>query len=49
VELANLFTGDSAARPDVGDQLTKLADLPDRGVLSEAEFEAQKAKLLADS
>jgi hypothetical protein len=30
-----------------GDELTKLADLRDRGVLSEAEFEAQKAKILA--
>jgi hypothetical protein len=26
---------------------TKLADLRDRGVLTDAEFEAQKAKLLA--
>jgi hypothetical protein len=30
-------------------QLTKLADLRDRGVLSDAEFEAQKAKILATS
>jgi hypothetical protein len=29
------------------DQLTKLADLRDRGVLSAAEYEAQKAKVLA--
>jgi hypothetical protein len=29
------------------DQLHKLADLKDRGVLSDAEFEAQKAKILA--
>ena len=28
------------------DQLAKLADLKDKGVLSDAEFEAQKAKLL---
>ena len=34
-------------KPDVADQLTKLADLRDRGVLSDAEFEAQKAKILA--
>jgi hypothetical protein len=33
----------------VADQLTKLADLKDRGVLTDAEFEAQKAKLLAGS
>ena len=28
------------------DQLAKLADLKDRGVISDAEFQAQKAKLL---
>lgn len=33
--------------PDVADELKKLADLRDRGVLTEAEFETQKAKLLA--
>jgi Short C-terminal domain len=27
--------------------LTKLADLRDRGILTDAEFDAQKAKLLA--
>jgi len=32
---------------DVADQLTKLAALRDRGVLTEEEFQAQKAKLLA--
>jgi ABC-type multidrug transport system fused ATPase/permease subunit len=29
------------------DQLTKLADLRDRGVITEAEFEREKAKVLA--
>jgi hypothetical protein len=29
------------------EELTKLADLKERGVISDAEFEAQKAKLLA--
>lgn len=29
------------------DQLSKLADLRDRGVISDAEFEQQKAKILA--
>jgi hypothetical protein len=29
------------------EELTKLADLKDRGVISDAEFEQQKAKLLA--
>jgi Short C-terminal domain len=36
-------------RPDITEQLSKLADLRDRGVLSEAEFAAEKAKLLAAS
>jgi hypothetical protein len=36
-------------QPDVTDQLTKLADLRDRGALTQAEFEDQKAKLLAGS
>ena len=29
------------------EELTKLADLRDRGVINEAEFQAQKARLLA--
>lgn len=36
-----------AAQPNLVDQLAKLADLRDRGALTDAEFEAQKAKLLA--
>jgi uncharacterized membrane protein YcjF (UPF0283 family) len=36
--------GDSTA-----DQLSKLADLKSQGVLSDAEFDAQKAKILATS
>jgi hypothetical protein len=39
----------ATAGPDLADELTKLADLRDRGVLTDAEFEAQKAKLLAAS
>ena len=31
----------------IADQLTKLADLRDRGILSEEEFATQKAKLLS--
>ena len=31
----------------VADELVKLADLRDRGILSEAEFQAQKSKLMA--
>ncbi len=33
-------------QPDLADQLRKLADLRDAGILTEAEFAAQKAKLL---
>lgn len=32
----------------VADELTKLADLRDRGLLTEQEFAAQKARLLAN-
>jgi membrane protease subunit (stomatin/prohibitin family) len=38
------------AGPDSGDLVTKLkelADLKDQGILTEAEFDAQKAKILA--
>jgi Short C-terminal domain len=36
-----------APAPDPLEQLTKLGQLRDSGVLTEAEFEAQKAKILA--
>ncbi len=36
-------------RSDPADQLTKLADLHDRGVLSDEEFAAQKEKILSGS
>ena len=35
------------AEPDVADELAKLAALRDKGILTDAEFAAQKAKLLA--
>jgi hypothetical protein len=38
-----------AAKPDLADELTKLDALRARGVLTDAEFAAQKAKLLAES
>jgi hypothetical protein len=46
--MAKAFHQAQGAAPvlDVGDQLTKLAELRDRGVLTDAEFEAQKAKIL---
>jgi ABC-type multidrug transport system fused ATPase/permease subunit len=36
-----------ASADTTADQLAKLADLKSQGVLSDAEFEAQKAKILA--
>jgi hypothetical protein len=39
----------SAAQPDPTQQLTQLADLHERGVLSDDEFAAQKAKILGQS
>jgi hypothetical protein len=36
-----------AAAPDTVTQLKELADLKSQGILTEAEFEAQKAKILA--
>ena len=40
---------EQAPRDDVSEQLQKLAELRDEGVLSEEEFEAKKAELLARS
>jgi hypothetical protein len=37
----------TAGSSDVASQLTQLADLRDKGVISAEEFDAQKAKLLA--
>jgi hypothetical protein len=37
----------TAAGPDLADELEKLARLRDRGILTDAEFATQKAKLLA--
>ena len=39
-------TTEKAAQFSVGDELGKLADLRDRGILSDEEFEQQKANLL---
>ena len=41
------YVREVAGTGDVADQLTKLGQLRDQGVISEAEFTAQKAKLLA--
>ena len=39
-------TPEKAAQLSVADELGKLGDLRDRGILSDEEFEQQKAKLL---
>jgi Short C-terminal domain/Phospholipase_D-nuclease N-terminal len=40
------YVQDAAGSQSTADQLTKLADLRDRGVITNEEFEAQKAKIL---
>jgi hypothetical protein len=40
-------TAGTAGGSDTASQLSKLADLKTQGVITDAEFEAQKAKLLA--
>ena len=40
-------SGGNAGAPSTAEELSKLASLRDQGVLTEAEFDAQKAKLLA--
>jgi type VI protein secretion system component VasK len=37
----------SVSAPSAADELQKLAELKEKGVISDSEFEAQKAKLLA--
>ena len=41
------YVRDVAAPTSSADELTKLADLHSKGVINDAEFQAQKAKLLA--
>ena len=41
------YVQDAAGSGNTADQLAKLADLRDRGVITPAEFEAQKATVLA--
>jgi len=40
------YVQEAAGSESTADQLTKLADLRDRGVISPDEFESQKAKIL---
>jgi Short C-terminal domain len=46
-EAFNSYVRDAAGSGGSADELTKLADLRDRGVINQAEFEQQKAKILA--
>jgi hypothetical protein len=46
-EAAESYIRDVAAAPSPADELSKLAQLRAEGVLSPAEFEAQKARILA--
>ncbi len=41
------YVQEAATPPSTADQLAKLADLRDRGVISAAEFEREKSKVLA--
>jgi hypothetical protein len=41
------YVRDAAGGPSTADELTKLADLRDHGVITSEEFERQKAKVLA--
>jgi hypothetical protein len=44
---ARSYIQQAAGSPTPADQLSKLADLRDRGVITAQEFEQQKAKILA--
>ena len=44
-----VVSGASAPQPDVVDQLAKLADLHQRGALTDEEFQSAKAKLIDSS
>jgi len=41
------YVQEAAGSGNTADQLTKLVDLRDRGVISPEEFEREKAKILA--
>ena len=44
---ARRYIQEAAGAPSTADQLAKLADLRDRGVITAEEFEREKAKILA--
>jgi hypothetical protein len=43
------YVQETASAPSTADQLAKLADLRDKGVITDAEFQTEKAKALASS
>jgi biopolymer transport protein ExbB/TolQ len=45
-QAARQYIQDVAGAPSTADQLTKLAELRDRGVITPEEFEREKAKVL---
>jgi len=46
-QAARQYIQEVAGTPNTADQLTKLAELRDRGVITPEEFEREKAKVLA--
>jgi ABC-type multidrug transport system fused ATPase/permease subunit len=46
-EALDQYIKQTAGTSNTGDELAKLADLRDKGVITQEEFDAQKAKLLA--
>src|SRR5271157_2032151 len=46
-EAMDQYIKQAAGTSNSADQLAKLADLKDKGVITQAEFDSQKAKLLA--
>ncbi|WP_077673357.1 SHOCT domain-containing protein [Salinivibrio kushneri] len=44
----HLQSGESVLHPDAIEQIKKLAELKDAGVLTDEEFQAKKEKLLAE-
>lgn len=46
-EAQKAYIRDAAGATSAADELVKLADLKDKGVISEEEFAAQKAKILS--
>ena len=46
-QMMDQYIRQTAGTADPADQLAKLADLKEKGVITQAEFDSQKAKLLS--